>query len=395
LCENRSKEIHKSLVGKEGKKMDVMRGIGGMSQGPQDIISQIIRMAQQGGQAGMPMNINFNFGTDGANFSDGAFERGGARQMPMFGQQQGFSPMGFNSGMGMVPGFGGMGQQQQSMPQMMQMMMQMMMQTMQMMQQNGLGMQPGMQNGMQQPGQIGQVPGQQGQFPGQQQPGQIGQNPGQQQGRPGQTIELQKGDTFKTPGGVEIGWKDDTVTVKEPGGQQQQVGQTGGSSAAAAASAGPNGASAAASATGKGSAAAAAAAGDDAAASASATGTDDKKGKKTDDKASEWKVWGDPHIKNPDGSQQDFKTKNANFKCKDGTQILMCADKPDGVVNKVRIALPGDQMNMQGVDAKQTSVYDQNNGKFENKGTMDQYMQNFPNAGLNQSPWGNQMFKAA
>ncbi|GEM_PF-1285418 len=391
--------------------MDAMRGIGGMSQGPMDIIAQVLKMAQQTMQPGMAMNLNMNFGMDGANFSDGAFERGGANRMPMFGQQQqGAFPMGgFNSGMGMVPGFGGMQQgqqmqQPQQMQQMMQMMMQMMMQLMQMMQQNGLGQQGGQQGGQIPGGMQQQQPI--GQNQGQQQPGQVGQQqgPGHHGGQQGQTIELQKGDTFKTPGGVDIAWKDDTVTVKEPGGKEKQVGQTGGgdgwgSSASAAAASGKDGASAAAAATGKGSAAAAAAAGDDASAAASADGTKgtkkDKNSDKTDDKASEWKVWGDPHIKNPDGSSQDFKTKNACFNCKDGTQILMCADKPDGLVNKVRIALPGGQMDMKGIDEKQTSVYDQNNGKFENKGTMDQYQEKFPNAGLNNSPWGNQMFKAA
>jgi hypothetical protein len=242
----------------------------------------------------------------------------------------------------------------------MMMMMQMMMQ---MMQRNGM-MPPGGQQG-QQPNQI----------PGQNQPPQNGQG----------TVELSKGETFKTPGGCEVSWKGDTVKVHEPGGGQKDL-----SDGFALASAGSDGkgAWAKAAAWGNASAAAAAAAGGGAAASASAVSGSAK----TAQSPRDWKVYGDPHIQNPDGSKEDFKTKNACFTLQDGSKVLMCADKPDGNVNKVRITLPGGQMNLQGVDQKQTTVYGNDDGKMVNRGTLDGYMQQFQNAQLNYSPMGNQMF---
>ena len=361
--------------------MNAMQGMGGVGQG--DLMLQLMKTIMAGSMGGPQMPMNFNFGADGTRFSDGAFERGGYGSIPSFGNQQ--APMGYNQGAGMVPGFGGMGGGfgAQCPQQMMQQMMMMMMMMMQMMQQMGAGQQNpyGQQSPYGQQNPYGQ------QQPYGQQPIQpFGQRPPHGQGG-GQTIELQKGQSFTTPGGSTIDWKGNTVKVKEPGGQQRDLG---GGSAAASASAGFGGAAASAAASGAGSAAAAATAGGGgAAASAAVDGAT-----KNSTKAKEWKVWGDPHIQNPDGSKQDFKTKNAVFSLQDGTKVMMCADNPKGVVEKVRVTLPGGQLNMQGVDAKQTTVYGNGDGnKFVNQGTLDQYMNGFPNAGFGQSPYGNQMFQ--
>jgi len=317
----------------------------------------VIMMRANQGQMAMPAQ-NF-YSNDRAMFSDGVYERGGGR-MPNFGGQQG---IGSNNGFGSVPGFGGFtpammgGGQQQQMQQMMQTMMMMMMIMMQMMQQQGMGQQQ-------------QIPG---------------RNPNQQQQNGQGTIELQKGQSFTTPGGCEVSWKENTVKIHEPGGGGKDL-----SDGFAMASAGSDGVSswAKAAAWGNSSAAASAAAGGGAAASASAVSGVAKQAASPRD----WKVWGDPHIQNPDGSKQDFKTKNAVFTLQDGSKVMMCADKPDGNVNKVRITLPGGEMNLQGVDQKQTTVYGNDGDKLVNRGTLDTYMQAFQNAQLNVSPMGNQLF---
>ena len=332
-----------------------------------DILTQAMRMKSMGMgmNQGMTQTGMSPFGSDGFSMMDNLFERGGS--MPSFGGMPFASQrMGYNGGNQGIPGFGGFGGQQQMMQQMMPQMMMMMMMMMQMMQQMGAGQ------------------AQQNPYGQQQNPYGQQQNPYGQQG--GQTIELQKGQTFTTPGGCQINWKGNTVKVHEPGGGQRDLAD---GFASASASVDKNGnATASAAAWGNGTAASASASGLYGTAAASAVSGQAKYA----NKARDWKVWGDPHIQNPDGSKNDFKTKNAMFTLQDGTKVLMCADNPKGTVDKVRITLPGGQMNMQGVDPRQTMVYANDGNKLNEMGTLDKYQNAFPNAGLNQSPYGNQMF---
>ena len=95
-------------------------------------------------------------------------------------------------------------------------------------------------------------------------------------------------------------------------------------------------------------------------------------------KPKDWRVWGDPHIDHPNGEKSDFDKKNAIFTLNDGTQVMMGADNPKGVVQKVQIVLPGGQPNFNangGYDPAQTSVMkDDGTGKFQNVGTANQFM---------------------
>lgn len=198
-------------------------------------------------------------------------------------------------------------------------------------------------------------------------PGAMGpMGPGGQQGG---TIELTKGQSFTTPGGATINWQGDEVKVKEPGGNAQGVGGGRGFGAQngqfnqAAAFSGPgyNGAIAISSNMGGG------LAGGCGCHQAQQSG-----------KPKEWRVWGDPHIDHPNGEKSDFDKKNAIFTLNDGTQVMMGADNPKGVVQKVQIVLPGGRPNFQangGYDPSQTSVMkDDGTGKFQNLGTADKFM---------------------
>jgi len=353
-------------------------GVGGGGSSSMMAMAQMQQQDQmQAEQIAMQMAMQrsrmtpFSFGQDGAQFSDGLYDRGGMNFMPSFGGNYG--NFGMNNGMGMVPGFGGFNGMSGMSGMggmggnngMMQMMMQMMQMMMQMMQQMG----------MQQQNPMDQMQQQQQQNP---------MDPNQQQNGQG-TVELEKGQTFTTPGGCTVNWQGDTVKIHEPGGGQKDMAD-GFGLAASGATQGTAWAKAAA--WGNADSAASAAGSDGVAASAAAHSGESK----TADKARDWKVWGDPHIKNPDGSSQDFKTKNAVFSLQDGSKVLMCADKPDGVVNKVRITLPGGQMNLKGVDTKQTAVYGNDGNKLQQHGTLDKYLNAFQNANLNVSPMGNQMF---
>ena len=206
-------------------------------------------------------------------------------------------------------------------------------------------------------------------FPGQGCPGMGGpgaMNPMMGMGQPqggGQTVELQKGESFTTPGGATINWQGDEVKVSEPGGSgQNQRGFGGGNSMnMAAAFAGPGfKASLAMSVAG---------------------GVPGPLGAATqqagqDAEPRDWRVWGDPHIDHPNGEKSDFETKNSMFTLQDGSQILMGADNPKGVVNKVQIVMPGGQPNWEGIDPSQTTLMQDNGkGKFESAGTADQLMQ--------------------
>ncbi len=220
----------------------------------------------------------------------------------------------------------------------------------------------GLMNGMQRPGMGG---------PGG--PGGVG-GPGQGQG---QVVDLAQGQTFTTPSGSTISWQGDTVSVKETGGGQQQVNVGGAQAAAGARSFGAQNSFAMAGAfSGQGYAGAFAMAGS---ASAGAGGAGAgacacHHGQQNASKPRDWKVWGDPHIKHPDGSNSDFDRKNALFTLQDGTRVLMGADNPQAVVKKVRIMLPGTPVNFQGYDPAQTSVMQDQGGKFKSIGPASQFM---------------------
>ena len=185
----------------------------------------------------------------------------------------------------------------------------------------------------------------------------------------GQTIEMQKDSTFTTPGGATITWKGDEVKVNEPGGQQAQgagaagrgFGAGSGQFNMAAAMSGPGYSAALAISAGAGAHGACGC-------GAAHAGQDGK--------PRTWRVWGDPHIDHPNGSKSDFDRKNAHFTLQDGTQVLMCADNPKAVVNRVQIILPGGRPNWQGIDPAQTSVMrDDGTGHFKSSGPASQYMQ--------------------
>ncbi len=214
-----------------------------------------------------------------------------------------------------------------------------------------------------------------------------------------QTIELQPGQTFTTPGGCTIHWdkKDkDSVKISEPGGGGGAAGGAGkagcakgGGGAKAQASAGPGGAQASASAGGAGRAfgtsmalSAAGQMGNQSFAMAFAASMGGGGGpcgcvgaQQGEQQAPRnWKVWGDPHIDHPNGKKSDFEKKNAMFTLTDGTKVLMGADNPKGVVQRVQVILPGGQPNWNGFDPKQTSIMQDQGGMFKPIGTADQFM---------------------
>lgn len=204
--------------------------------------------------------------------------------------------------------------------------------------------------------------------------------PGMGQG--GGCIDLQQGQSFTTPGGAQINWQGDTVTVKEPGGgvQQQNVGGGGDARGFGA----QNAFAMAGAFSGQGFSGAFAMAGTmGAPGPIGACGC--HHGQQNQQPAKDWKVWGDPHIKNPDGSQGEFDRKNALFSLNDGTKILMGADNPKAVVKKVRIMLPGAPVNLQGFDPNQTSVMRDVGGKFQSMGPASQFM----GGGFNQGGFNN------
>ena len=53
------------------------------------------------------------------------------------------------------------------------------------------------------------------------------------------------------------------------------------------------------------------------------------------------KVWGDPHVKEADGSQWQWKNKNVTLILPDGTKLSMHANKANGVVTGLDIYAPG------------------------------------------------------
>jgi hypothetical protein len=135
-----------------GTVMNTSMSFQGVGQ-RQDILMQALQMtAMNSARGGAQANMAMGFPKDGLSLSQDLYEKPGrSLNNQLLGGNMG--SVGSNSGMGMVPGFGGlstqmMGGQQQMMQQMMQMMMQMMMMMMQMMQNNGMCNQYA-QNGMQ------------------------------------------------------------------------------------------------------------------------------------------------------------------------------------------------------------------------------------------------------
>jgi len=135
-----------------GTVMNTSMSFQGVGQ-RQDILMQALQMtAMNSARGGAQANMAMGFPKDGLSLSQDLYEKPGrSLNNQLLGGNMG--SVGSNSGMGMVPGFGGlstqmMGGQQQMMRQMMQMMMQMMMMMMQMMQNNGMCNQYA-QNGMQ------------------------------------------------------------------------------------------------------------------------------------------------------------------------------------------------------------------------------------------------------
>lgn len=219
-----------------------------------------------------------------------------------------------------------------------------------------------------------------GGFPGMGGPGAMGPMGPMGPGGQGGTIELTKGQSFTTPGGATINWQGDEVKVHEPGNGAQGMNGAGrgfgaqnGQFNAAAAFSGPgfNGAIAISSNMGGG-----------------VAGQMGCQQAQQNGKPKDWRVWGDPHIDHPNGQKSDFDKKNAIFTLQDGTQVMMGADNPKGVVQKVQIILPGGRPNFNangGYDPAQTSVMkDDGTGKFQNVGTANQFM----GGGFNGFPGG-------
>lgn len=201
--------------------------------------------------------------------------------------------------------------------------------------------------------------------------------PGQGQG---QSIDLAQGQSFTTPGGATISWKGDTVSVHEPGGgnQQANVGGADGRNFGA-----QNSFAMAGTFSGQGYSGAFAMAGSMNGGPAGACGC--HQGQQNASQPRDWKVWGDPHIKNPNGQKTDFDRSNALFTLQDGTRVLMGADNPKATVKKVRIMLPGSPVNMQGFDPNKTSVMQDQNGTFKSVGSAAQMMGGgFNQGGFNQ-----------
>jgi len=77
----------------------------------------------------------------------------------------------------------------------------------------------------------------------------------------------------------------------------------------------------------------------------------DPSGKKTT------KIWGDPHVKEADGSNWDWSSKTATFLLPDGTKITMNADSPLGVVKKTSIYDGGQEVQIDNSKKTFTAQY--------------------------------------
>ncbi|MEW6281984.1 MAG: DUF1521 domain-containing protein, partial [Candidatus Eremiobacterota bacterium] len=195
-------------------------------------------------------------------------------------------------------------------------------------------------------------------------------------------IDMQKGQNLTTPSGSTISWKGDEVKISEKGGGGGSM-NTGGAGRSYGAG---NSFAMAGAFAGNGFAGSFAMAG---AMSGGPAGACACHQGQQHGKPRNWRVWGDPHIDHPNGSKSDFDRKNALFTLQDGTKVLMGADNPKGVVQKVRVFMPGTPVNFQGYDPKQTSVMQDQNGHFKSIGSADQFM----NGGFGQQqPFGGGLF---
>lgn len=414
-----------------GMQMGMGMSIGGFGGG---ILERAMMMAQ-GGMGistslqlpGLSLSASMGIGLGGdmTTLSSEAMMGGGSNFFhPLMGSGFGTPMAGYGSGMGMVPGMmpgligmqhGYRGQQNQ---QMMMMMMQLLMMMMQLMQQQmgqrgcsmpgqgmyGMGMpgqgMPGMGTlgqGMPGLGTLGQgMPGLGmtgmgglGMVPGMGMSGMSGISGMNGMQGSGGAFDLQQGQTWTSPGGSTISWQGDTVTVNEPGGGTRQLGGAVAGAGAAATGSGAFAFAGAISGNGMSMSFAGAFAG---VGGMAGVGAMAGIGTQSSGQPNNWKVWGDPHITDGSGKQQDFKTNNAMFTLQDGTKVAMCASGPQGVVSRVRIFPPNVGVNAQnlgGIDPKQTTVYHNVGNQKVAGGTLDQYAQ-YPGFGM--SPFGNQMF---
>jgi hypothetical protein len=175
-----------------------------------------------------------------------------------------------------------------------------------------------------------------------------------------QPVTLSNGQSYTTPGGCTVSFNNGTVNVGDPNG-----GGGAQSSMAAQDPCGPgrnwN--------------------------EFSPFGADDKC---QNGKQQSWKVWGDPHLVNPDGSKYQtpgggtdkshsdcLPTSNGLFTLSDGSQVIVQGKGPDGTVKSVTVVPPGGEANwgqgQGGIDPSQTTIFKDENGKFVACGTVNQY----------------------
>jgi|GEM_PF-739099 len=140
-----------NLINIGGVIMNSLMGLQGLQMG-QNLLMQSLNGGMSGimGNPMQTMNMGMGMPMDMSYFSSDVGEQYGGSFNNPFSSMGSQYPMGYNGGMGMVPGFGGMmgmsgmmGMQQMQMQQMMQQMMMMLMMMMMMMQQSGCGCQMG------------------------------------------------------------------------------------------------------------------------------------------------------------------------------------------------------------------------------------------------------------
>jgi hypothetical protein len=82
-----------------------------------------------------------------------------------------------------------------------------------------------------------------------------------------------------------------------------------------------------------------------------------------------WRVWGDPHILNPDGSKMDFSRSNGMFKMPDGTRLVMIATGPKARVHDILVFPAG--LKLDGFDRSDTTDYGSSvSGRFHDNGPV-------------------------
>lgn len=70
------------------------------------------------------------------------------------------------------------------------------------------------------------------------------------------------------------------------------------------------------------------------------------------------KIWGDPHVKEADGSNWDWSSKTATFLLPDGTKVTMNAESADGVVKSTNIYDGGNLLKVDNSKMTYESQYD-------------------------------------